>query len=293
MQKLIFISYKRIDKEKVFKIKKQIENTIGDECWIDLDGIESDAQFVNVIINAINHSDVILFMYSKVHSQIIDYENDWTIRELIYANSEKKRIVFINIDNSPLSAWFKFMYGQKQIVNGESKDAIFRLSSDIQKWLSSQKEAQIITEDIKCHLLILDEVPNIKLLCQTLKDTFHWNLKDILDFEKSLPATLPIAFDQQTAKELCKIFESIGVKVILYDSTEIDAEYELELIKVGDTKLQLIKTVKEAFNWHFRDAKDFVDTIPSKVPFTFDKEAVYYLKYKLESSSGTVNIYRK
>ena len=45
----IFISYKRVDKDKVFRIKDQIESTIGEKCWIDIDGIESDAQFANVI----------------------------------------------------------------------------------------------------------------------------------------------------------------------------------------------------------------------------------------------------
>ena len=39
----IFISYKRVDKDKVFKIKEQIGSALGEKCWIDLDGIESDA----------------------------------------------------------------------------------------------------------------------------------------------------------------------------------------------------------------------------------------------------------
>lgn len=37
----IFISYKRSDKDKVFKLKDQIESSLGEKCWIDLDGIES------------------------------------------------------------------------------------------------------------------------------------------------------------------------------------------------------------------------------------------------------------
>ena len=51
----IFISYKRVDKEKVFRIKDQIEVALNEKCWVDIDGIESDAQFANVIINAINN----------------------------------------------------------------------------------------------------------------------------------------------------------------------------------------------------------------------------------------------
>lgn len=78
----IFISYKRVDKDKVFRIKDQIESALGEKCWIDIDGIESDAQFVKVIINAIDEAEVFLFMHSAAHSQIQDFENDWTIREL-------------------------------------------------------------------------------------------------------------------------------------------------------------------------------------------------------------------
>ena len=110
----IFISYKRADKEKVFPLKNQIEAAIGEPCWIDLDGIESDAQFVNVIMQTIDEASIFLFMYSKEHSQIEDYEKDWTVREVNYAQDFKKRIVFINIDGTRLTKWFQFMFGLKQ-----------------------------------------------------------------------------------------------------------------------------------------------------------------------------------
>ena len=85
----IFISYKRVDKNKVFKIKNKIEKQLGQKCWIDIDGIESDAQFVGVIINAINQADIFLFMYSSEHLRIEDYDNDWTIREINFAQKKK------------------------------------------------------------------------------------------------------------------------------------------------------------------------------------------------------------
>ena len=71
----IFISYKRKDTERVLAIKNNIENATGEKCWIDLDGIESDAQFADVIINAINEAEIFLFMYSKSHTKIIDHKN--------------------------------------------------------------------------------------------------------------------------------------------------------------------------------------------------------------------------
>lgn len=131
----IFISYKRTDKDKVFKIKDQIEAALGEKCWIDLDGIESDAQFASVIIQAIDNAEIVLFMHSKVHTLVADFENDWTVRELNYAKEENKKIVFVNIDNAPLTKWFKFMFPQKQLVDGTSKDSIRKLCSDLTKWL--------------------------------------------------------------------------------------------------------------------------------------------------------------
>ena len=120
----IFISYKRVDKEKVFRIKDQIEVALDEKCWIDIDGIESDAQFANVIINAINNSEVFLFMYSSAHSKITDYKNDWTIRELDFAQHKKKRIVFVNVDSSELTDWFYILFGTMQQVDATNTQSI-------------------------------------------------------------------------------------------------------------------------------------------------------------------------
>lgn len=132
----IFISYKRVDKEIVFKIKKQIETELKEKCWIDIDGIESDAVFASKIINAINQCEIFLFVYSKAHGQIKDYENDWTIRELNFAQDKKKRIVFINIDGSDLTDWFRLLFGTKQHVDALSEPALNRLLEDLRRWLN-------------------------------------------------------------------------------------------------------------------------------------------------------------
>ena len=144
----VFISYKRADKEKVFPLKDKIEATIGEPCWIDLDGIESDAWFVNVIMKAINEADIFLFMYSLEHSQIENIEKDWTTREINFAQKRDKRIVFINIDKTPLTDWFEFMYGLKQQVDATSEDAFAKFLADMQKWLGKTKAKNLDTKTI-------------------------------------------------------------------------------------------------------------------------------------------------
>ena len=143
----IFISYKRADKEKVFAIKDKIEAATGEKCWIDLNGIESDAQFANVIIKAIDEAEIFLFMYSKKHSKIKDYEKDWTVREISYAQAEGKRIIFVNIDKTPLTKWFKFMFSSKQQVDATSSEAFNHLLIDICRWLRIIRKDNIISDN--------------------------------------------------------------------------------------------------------------------------------------------------
>lgn len=138
----IFISYKRADWHKVKKIKEQIDSALHEKCWIDLDGIESDAQFKNVIINAINECEIMLFMYSSSHSKITDYEKDWTIRELNFAALKHKRIVFINLDRSKLTDQLEFDFGSKQQVDGTSQESISHLIRDLRSWLGCSRNEE-------------------------------------------------------------------------------------------------------------------------------------------------------
>lgn len=131
----IFISYKRVDKERVFAIKDGIKKATGEDCWIDLDGIESDAQFADVIISAINRCEVFLFMYSASHTKIVNRKKDWTIREISFAEKKDKRIVFVNIDNSPLTDWFELNFGTTQQVDATDTEKLAHLHNDLCSWL--------------------------------------------------------------------------------------------------------------------------------------------------------------
>ena len=139
----IFISYKRIDKERVFSIKESIEKNVGVNCWIDLDGIESDAQFENVIIRAINNAEIFLFMYSNSHTKIEDYDEDWTVKEISFAQKKKKRIVFINIDGTPLTDRFEFRFGTKQQIDASSDILMQKLYEDLRNWLGNNRETNV------------------------------------------------------------------------------------------------------------------------------------------------------
>ena len=91
----IFISYSRKDKKIVFDLKNEIEKQLGSgSCWIDLNGIESDRQFVDVIIDAIDSTDVFLFMYST-NSE----ESEWTRKEVLTSSLKKHTFYNLLINN--------------------------------------------------------------------------------------------------------------------------------------------------------------------------------------------------
>ena len=137
----IFISYKRADKERAFAIKDSIEQATGEKCWIDLEGIESNAQFVAKIVGAIDESEIFLFMRSKEHNKITNLETDWTIREVNYALEEHKNIVIVNLDNTPMPKWFKFMFPNKQEIDATNPDNLNRLIDDMCEWLDINSNA--------------------------------------------------------------------------------------------------------------------------------------------------------
>ncbi len=131
----IFISYSRKDYSSVVKLKDEIDLLLGKGvCWMDLTGIESDSQFVEVIINAINKSDIFLFMHSKSSEQ-----SDWTRKEVMYANGKGKRLVFVKIDNTPLSDYFAFQFAGHDIIDLNDKKQKQKLLKDLAGWCGARQ----------------------------------------------------------------------------------------------------------------------------------------------------------
>lgn len=139
----IFISYSRSDYSTVTQLIREIEHLTGEgACWFDLTGIESDSQFIDVIIDAIDHADIFLFMYSQ-HSE----RSEWTRKEIEYANGEKKRIVFVKIDNTPLSKYFKFQFSGHDIIDISDRLQKQKLFGDLVCWCGQTTAAGRTKED--------------------------------------------------------------------------------------------------------------------------------------------------
>lgn len=125
----VFISYSRSDYQKVRKIKETIDREVGIECWMDLDGIESDQQFVDVIINAINRHDTILFMMSEA-----SMKSNWALRELAFAEKKHKRIVLVRLDKAEMPDKFSFLYNGKDQIEWINDGQRRKLIKNLRSW---------------------------------------------------------------------------------------------------------------------------------------------------------------
>ena len=92
-----------------------IEHATGGDCWMDLEGIESDSvQFTSDIANVINEYKVFLFMLTE-HSQT----SEFALRELNFAylkaKKDGKKVVILKIDESQMPDELLFMYSSTDI----------------------------------------------------------------------------------------------------------------------------------------------------------------------------------
>ena len=133
----IFISYSRKDLKQVVAIRDEIKEKTGAESWIDIKGIESGEQFVNVIIQAIDEAKVVLFMISTASMQ-----SDFTKKEIMYAKHVGKKVVPVILDGSQLKGWFLVEFGPGDYVDINSVIHRDKFHENLRSWLGLDNNGQ-------------------------------------------------------------------------------------------------------------------------------------------------------
>lgn len=71
---------------------------------------------------------------------------------------------------------------------------------------------------------------------------------------------------------------------------EEKSEYDIELTAVGDSKINVIKAVKEVTGQGLKDAKDMVDGAPKVIKEKVAKKEAEEIKKKLEGAGASVEL---
>lgn len=133
MENPIFISYSRKDKGIVFPLVRQIESQLRTKCWIDWEGIQSGDAFRDNIIQAIDKSDVVLFMLSDSSEK-----SSFIKKEIDYAKNTSKRIIPIIVDGGKLRGWFLFEFGNIDYIDVSNEDHLQKLFRDLKQMFGIQ-----------------------------------------------------------------------------------------------------------------------------------------------------------
>lgn len=128
----VFISYSRKDLRQVVALRDEIKEKLGVDCWIDITGIGTGEQFVNIIVQAIDEASVVLFMVSRS-----SMASDYTKKEVMYARNARKRVIPVILDDSSLSGWFLFEFGLVDYVNIHDATQKQKLFDNLGAWLGS------------------------------------------------------------------------------------------------------------------------------------------------------------
>lgn len=141
MESKVFVSYSRKDQEDVKCIIAQIEDSLGIKCWIDLKGIESSAEFRNVVIKAIDDCEIVLFMVSpnSIASKNVE-------KEIMYAKDLDKRIVLICLADHRPSDWARFEFPRVDYIRATNEDQMQKLIHDMEGWLGIQAVGPVLKE---------------------------------------------------------------------------------------------------------------------------------------------------
>jgi large subunit ribosomal protein L7/L12 len=73
-------------------------------------------------------------------------------------------------------------------------------------------------------------------------------------------------------------------------ATEAKDSFGIELTSAGEQKIAVIKVVKEVFALGLKEAKDFVDGVPSMLKEGVKKAEAEEIKKKIEAAGGKVTL---
>ena len=125
----IFVSYSRADLDIVSRLVGDIHDKTSARCWVDWDGIESGDQFVDVIINAIDKVETVLFILSDNSMSSV-----YVKKEIAYARNTGKKVVPVVVDGGKLRGWFLFEFGQTDYIDVNSPMQYDKLIRNFGEW---------------------------------------------------------------------------------------------------------------------------------------------------------------
>ena len=213
----VFISYSRKDSNVANKICEAFDKE-GITYFIDRQGIGGAYEFPEVLANAILDSTLFLYLASKN-----SYESKFTNSEVTFAFNEKEKncVLPYIIDDSNLPVSQRFIFSAINWRNIKEHPINSVLVSDILSLLNKNNETyKVKTKDnhnskkgLGYDVYVQDSGPSKLALLKYVKETACLGLKEAKDLVDTIPNTIFVNCDYQTANTLAKEMRGIGATV--------------------------------------------------------------------------------
>lgn len=188
----IFVSYSRADIDVVTRLVGDIHDKTNARCWVDWKGVESGDLFVDVIMNAIDKVDTVLFVLSDN-----SMASEFARKEIDYARNTGKKIIPVVVDGGKLRGWFLFHFGAVDYIDVKVSMQYDKLLRNIGDWYGvNMKLQESVSPPVKT-------VKKNVLVSQPVKeDTIDTGLKKMLSIPRNKKGLLCLVCTNKKDKSI-------------------------------------------------------------------------------------------
>ncbi len=166
----------------------------------------------------------------------------------------------------------------------EAASAVSQSDTDEEKVKkeSADASAEVVTDKEKKEVKIPDKFKDLVKQIEELSVLELSELVKVLEEKFGVSATAPMAVAVSGTSQNMSGGET--------EAGEEKSEFDVELKSIGDSKINVIKIVREITGKGLKEAKDLVEAAPKVIKEKASKKEAEELKKKLEEAGATVEL---
>lgn len=237
----VFISYSSKDKEVAFAICKMLEDS-NLQCWIAPRNVIGGKSYAREIIEAINSSTVVLFVFSENSNKSEHVEN-----EIDNAFSAGKVIIPFRISNASISPELKYYLNKKHWVDGipspfeHFSDLLEAIRNNIPRCCAEMQ----VSQSVEFLTNILHDEDNVVKNANMLLEVSH-QLNEKLKFHECENLSNENDFIETSTEGRYDILQSAEGRVMIIINARKSEPYNPRLVYDGGAHALLYRNKRSA-----------------------------------------------
>lgn len=149
------------------------------------------------------------------------------------------------------------------------------------------------SEDAGYRVKLLSTAGAMKLsIIGLIKDQFHLGLAESKNLADNAPVLIDMIVDKKKAESIVRSIEEFGgrAEMITADENVNPKVYKVRLLSAGDSKLAIIKIIKEECGYGLAESKNLVDHAPVTLDKLFYRDEAESLAAEIKNYGGRAEV---